>query len=109
MVIDKPDKLTLMAIPAFRRFMLTLIETTGIYECSGSEDRMAFREGRRSVGLEMLRLFDEVQPTPNACGLPADVSIQLLREAVHSADRTKPKPTGVEGAYDELTNQIDAA
>lgn len=63
--LDREDLETLLVLPSGRRFLWTLLERTGVFGASYSPDThaMAFTEGRRSVGLElMLRLQRE---TPN--------------------------------------------
>lgn len=107
-MIDKNDKRTLLAVPAFRRFMLTVIEMSGVFEAAPDPERMAFREGRRSLALEILRDLDEAQAVPNLSGIPCQTSIQLLSEAVQSA-ASKEKPVGRSDTYSELGNEGDAA
>lgn len=107
MVIDKADKLTLLDIPAFKHFLLSLIQSAGIFDVSDREDdgRHLFREGRRSLGLEVLRMMDEAQPVPNPSGIPATTLIQTLMEFAQSAP--KEKPVGRRDAYADIGDDGD--
>lgn len=54
--LEREDLESMLSIPSGRRFLWRLIETSGAFGASYSPDThaMAFTEGRRSVGLEMM-------------------------------------------------------
>jgi hypothetical protein len=91
-MIDKADKMTLLETPAFRRFLFDLIQSSGIFEAStnGTDGRNLFAEGRRSLGLEVLRSMDEAQPVQSPTGIPILTLIQTLHEEAQSAPKEKP-------------------
>lgn len=90
---DKVDRSHLMTLPAFRRFMtLHAIQMAGIFSATatGSDGRNLFLEGRRSLGLDMLRDLDEAQPIQSPSGIPVLTVLQLLREDAQSNPQEKP-------------------
>lgn len=107
--MDKPDRQTLLESGAFRRFLLELVQMAGIFESTSTlaDGRHLYLEGRRSVALDVLRLFDEVQPVPNPSGLPAATLIQTFRELAQSAPKEITR--GGTDAYSELGDEGDAA
>jgi hypothetical protein len=88
-VIEKGDKLELMQNPAFRRFLFSLIQSTGVFDASAKSDDGAhlYREGRRSVTLEILRDMEAAQPVQSPTGIPILTSIQTLREEAQSGGK----------------------
>ena len=51
-----PDMMVLMATPAFRRFLLNIGKASGIWlPTAGAEQSLLYREGQRSLGLEIYR------------------------------------------------------
>ena len=73
----------------FRRFLLQITRQAGIWiPTVGAEQSLPYREGQRSLGLEILRHA--------ACGLPRGTTEQML--AIVLAEAT-PKET--ENATDE--------
>ncbi|MDH7973692.1 hypothetical protein QH494_15985 [Sphingomonas sp. AR_OL41] len=91
-MIERDDKLALLKLPAFQRFLFDLIQRAGIFEATanGTDGRNLFFEGRRSLGLEILRDLDEAQPAQLAGGIPVLTLIQLLREVAQSTPKEKP-------------------
>lgn len=90
---DKADREYLMSLPAFRRFLsLHAIQSAGIFSATanGSDGRNLYLEGRRSLGLDMLRDVDEAQPLPAPSGIPVITVLQLLREDAQSTPQEKP-------------------
>jgi hypothetical protein len=102
------DYKDLLERPQFRRFLLRLIQLSGIYEATanGSAERTFFANGRRSLGLDILREVDAAQPVPGA-ELPSLTLIQVLREDAQSA-LTERNPRGRRnGLYNELGTDGD--
>ena len=104
-MIDRSDKLTLLENPAFHRFLFAMIEAGGVFDATATaaDGRNLFREGRRSVALEMLRDLDTVQPLPNPGGIPIQTLIQTLREQAQSAH----KETGFDRRHDDYAELRD--
>ena len=104
-MIDRSDKLTLLENPAFQRFLFAMIEAGGVFDATATaaDGRNLFREGRRSVALEMLRDLDTVQPLPNPGGIPIQTLIQTLREQAQSAH----KETGFDRRHDDYAELRD--
>lgn len=100
MVIDRADKETLLASPAFRRFLFSVVQSSGVYDVAASEADHRFLDGRRSLALEMLRDFESVQPARHVSGIPVGTSIQLFAEAMQTT--VKNTSSGRAGTYDEL-------
>lgn len=102
-MIDKADKILLLENPVFRRFLFALIQSSGIFEttANGSDGRNLFLEGRRSLGLEVLRQLEEAQPAQSTSGIPVLTLIQTLREAVQTPPRLETR-RGRKDAYAEL-------
>lgn len=84
--MTKEDKILLLETPAFRRWLFSLIQTSGILEATanGSDGRNLYLEGRRSLGLDLLRDLDAAQPVQSPSGLPVLTLIQTLRESVQA-------------------------
>lgn len=91
-MIDKDDRLKLMDTPVFRRFLFSLIQSAGIFDATAnsSDGRNLYLEGRRSLGLDILRSMDEAQPVQSTSGIPILTLIQMLREEAQSASKEKP-------------------
>lgn len=66
------DVQLLLSVPEFRQFLFEAIQLAGIWvPANGHDSRdLAFAEGRRSLGLDLLQLADRGQPkalrTPEA-------------------------------------------
>lgn len=60
---QKEDIIALMAIPAFRRFVWVLLESTHIFSTSftGNSETF-FKEGERNVGLKVFLRLQESDP-----------------------------------------------
>jgi hypothetical protein len=83
---DKADLADLIERPGFRRFLFRVIQNAGIFESHGQRVRSAhlFNDGRRSLGLDILREVDAAQPVPGPSGIPTLTLIQVLREEAQS-------------------------
>lgn len=80
---NKGDLQFLLDRPEFRRFFWRVIQTAGIFArtTDGSDGRnLAFDEGRRSLGLELLEMAEAAQPTAPSPDIPAATLIQVLLE-----------------------------
>jgi hypothetical protein len=83
---DKADLADLLERPGFRRFVFRVIQNAGIFSATanGSDQRTSFNDGRRSLGLDILREVDAAQPVPSPSGIPSLTLIQVLREEAQS-------------------------
>jgi hypothetical protein len=83
---EKADLFDLMERPGFRRLLLRVIQMAGIFAATanGSDQRTFYENGRRSLGLEILRLLEAAQPVQGSSGNPTLTLIQLLREEAQS-------------------------
>lgn len=102
--MTRNDKLQLLAIPAFRRFCLDLVVKAGIFGAADSdaEGRDLVAEGRRGLGLDVLRDLDSAQPLRGAeDGIPVGVLIQLFHEAAQADPKEKTRAE-TNDAYAEL-------
>jgi hypothetical protein len=80
------DRLELMKIPAFRRFLFRAIQMAGICEATanGADGRNLYLEGRRSLGLEILRDVESAMPVQHPGGIPILTMLQIFREETQS-------------------------
>lgn len=79
----KSDAKHLLAQPEFLRFLWRAIQMAGIFAPStdGSEGRhLAYDEGRRNLGLEILSMVEAGQPLQHPDHIPVLTLIQTLRE-----------------------------
>jgi hypothetical protein len=85
-MIEKTDKLILLESAPFRRFLLSLVQSAGVFETTANfaDGRHLYLEGRRSLALELLRDLDLAQPVALPDGIPAATLIQTLHELAHS-------------------------
>jgi hypothetical protein len=91
--------------PRFLRFLFTALNTAGIYNSTyGSKDHLAFAEGRRSLGFDMLRTVELVRPDAHLAILQAETSALMEYPDGRSArydsrdELADPDgPVGVEG------------
>ena len=62
--LEKADLESLILIPAFQRFMSTLLKNSGMFAGNYRADgrHLIFLEGRRSLGLDLLRAIEHVRP-----------------------------------------------
>jgi hypothetical protein len=108
---ERADYADLLERPQFRRFLLRVIQLSGIYEATanGSAERTFFTNGRRSLGLDILREVDAAQPIPAPTGTPTLTLIQVHREEAQSPP-TERNPRGRRnGLYNELGSDGDDA
>lgn len=89
----RADMIFLNGREEFRRFMLRVIQSAGILSrtTDGSIDRhLAYDEGRRNLGLDILAMVETGQPVPHPEGLPILSMIQILREEANHQPQEKP-------------------
>lgn len=100
---EKADLADLIERPGFRRFLFRAIQTAGIFDATanGSDGRNLYLEGRRSLGLELLREVDAAQPVPSPSGIPILTLIQVLREEAQSTPQERPSGRR-NGIYNDL-------
>ena len=86
-MLEKADKLVLLESAPFRRFLVSLVQTAGVFDVTANvaDGRHLYLEGRRSLALEILRDFDDAQPVSLPAGIPAATLIQTLQELAHSS------------------------
>lgn len=92
------DMLDLMARPTFHRFLFAVMQRSGIAGTSfGTEVATSYHEGRRSLGIDILRLADEALAVRISDGLPfAAMSI-----AIAEAMRSQPVETSTNATSDD--------
>jgi len=88
------DMKALLAMPEFlRSFLFPVIQMSGILSptTDGSVDRhLAYSEGRRNLGLEILAMAELGQPAAHPNGQPILTILQVLREEANSQPQEKP-------------------
>ncbi|MDB5706788.1 MAG: hypothetical protein JWN66_3904 [Sphingomonas bacterium] len=86
-MLEKTDKLVLLESAPFRRFLLAMIQSAGVFDVTATmaDGRHLYLEGRRSLALEILRDLDEAQPVSLPAGIPAATLIQTLHELAHAS------------------------
>lgn len=91
------DLRQLLAMPAFARFLFRSIQMAGILfpTTDGADGRNLISEGRRSLGLDILRDVERGQPEPRDL-------IVTLTQALLTEAQSKPqeKPRGRRSRYD---------
>lgn len=106
---ERADYADLLERPQFRRFLLRVIQLAGIYEATanGSAERTFFMNGRRSLGLDILREVDAAQPVAAPTSTPTLTLIQVLREDAQSHP-TERNPRGRRAdTYSDLRTDPD--
>lgn len=75
--IEAKEMTQLLALPAFRRFLWRAVRTAGVlHPAYGAEGRdLAYREGRRSLALDLIRMAEAGQPFPHPDGLSTWLSL----------------------------------
>lgn len=104
MTDQRSDMEFLNSRPEFRRFLWRVIQRAGILTpaTDGSEGRhLAYAEGRRNLGLEILDDAETGQPVAHPESLPILTLIQALREETQQ----QPQETR-RGKYDR-TAELD--
>jgi hypothetical protein len=89
---EKVDLADLIERPGFRRFLFRVIQNAGIFSATanGSDQRTSFNDGRRSLGLDILREVEAAMPLQSQSGIPSLTVIQVLREEAQSPPKEKP-------------------
>ena len=71
--LNRRDLEALSQDPRFLRFLFTVLDAAGIYASTyGSRDHLAFAEGRRSLGFDMLRTVEMTRPDAQLAVLQAE-------------------------------------
>lgn len=89
---NKADSKHLLAQPEFQRFLWRVIQSAGILArtTDGSVDRhLAYDEGRRHLGLDILSMVDAGQPVAHPDQIPVLTLIQVLREEANQQPQEK--------------------
>ncbi len=94
------DMLQLMGYPAFHRFLFTVMQRSGIAGVAfGTEVATSYHEGRRSLGIDILRMADDALVVRSPDGLPFAAMSVAINEAMRSQtpvetsdDATIPPP-----------------
>jgi hypothetical protein len=89
---EELDMERLLALPEFLRFLSRVIQTSGIHsaETNGTDGRHLVSEGRRDLGLNILRDAARGQPVDDPAGAFSMTLIQVLREEAQSALQETP-------------------
>jgi hypothetical protein len=102
---DKADMVFLNARPEFARFLWRVIQKSGIFDIAtdGSTDRhLAYAEGRRNLGLDILAMAEQGQPASHPNGQPILTILQVLRE-----EANQPQEKVKRDRYDRTAELID--
>lgn len=95
------DMLELMGYRAFHRFLYTIIVRSGISASAyGSEVATSYHEGRRSLGIDILRLAEDALTVHAPDGLPLAAMQIAIAEVMRSQ-------TQEENDADPNTDEID--
>lgn len=103
----RQDMELLIQRPEFLRFLFELIQISGVLAptTDGSVGRdLAYFEGRRNLGLEILHLVEMGQPRQHPGGLPLLTLYQLIRE-----ETLKPTETRNESRSTQYNRSDDLA
>ncbi len=103
---ERSDMEFLMRRGEFQRFMWRVIQASGLLSrtTDGSEGRnLAFDEGRRNLGLDILDMAEKGQPIPDAHpDGPLLTLIQVLREETQKPPAERPNDRTKPDRYSEL-------
>ncbi len=111
---ERVDMVWLMEQPQFRRFLFRSIQTAGIltYRAStanGSDGRdLAYAEGRRSLGLDILRDADAALPAPLQHPSHAHTLAAIMAEA-SQIQSEKPNARHKRDRYDDIDGDDDGS
>ena len=90
----KSDQEFLNARPEFRRFLWRVIQSAGIFNrtTDGSVDRhLAYAEGRRNLGLDILDMAELGQPIPDIH--PDGPLLTLIQTLLEETQQPTEKPS----------------
>ncbi|ALC13827.1 hypothetical protein [Sphingopyxis sp. 113P3] len=100
--MEEKDLAALFANPLFRDFLFVAIQRAGILQPANGHDLrdLAFAEGRRSLGLELLQLVDAGQPK----ALRSPDALATLHAVILTALNPPSKPEEKKRAdrYDDI-------
>lgn len=108
----KSDMEFLNSRPEFRRFMWRAIQMAGFFEHRGpgkSERDLAYAEGRRSLGLELLDDAEQGQPAAHPDRIPILTTIQILREEAQQATSEGRKDRHRYDRTADISPDVDSA
>ncbi len=83
---ERADMAGLLALPAFRKYLWRIIQASGIHAATtnGADGRNLISEGRRNLGLDMLRDAARGQPIDDPGNALTLTLIQVLSEEAQS-------------------------
>jgi len=86
--LEAKEMAQLLALPAFRRFLWRAVRAAGVLHPGyGTDGRdLAYREGRRSLAFDLLRMAEAGQPFPHPEALSTWLS--LLGEEQQTMETT---------------------
>jgi hypothetical protein len=89
---ERVELVELMKVPGFRNFLFRVIQKARIFDATanGTDQRHLIDEGRRLLGLEILREVEAAMPLQSPSGIPSLTVIQVLREEAQSPSKEKP-------------------
>ena len=109
---QRADLQSLLRLPAFRRFLFRIVESSGICASTyGTEGHLLYREGARSLGLDILRWVSDAHPVQEHTGVPVNVLLTILAEANLTDPATKEMKNGRRNRHDrnaELDGDADS-
>ncbi len=111
---ERADCEVLLRRPEFRRFLWRVIQTSGLFNrtTDGSDGRnLAYDEGRRNLGLEILDMAEKGQPIPDAHpDGPLLTLVQVLLEETQKPPTEKSNARTRTDRYSELREpDVDGA
>lgn len=108
--IAKADMVALLKLAPFRRFLFRVVERSGIAASTyGTEEHLLYREGARSLGLDILRWVSEAHPMPEHPGVPVLALLTILSEANLTDPTTKEMTNGRRQRFDRNAELGDDA
>lgn len=93
----KADMGLMVERPEFRRFLFRIVEASGIGIAASKDDTSLHREGKRSLGLEILGWVEEALPDATTSSQPLAalhlaIAEELSPKEKRSDDRSNTRP-----------------
>ena len=99
------DMLELMGYKCFHRFLFTVMQRSGISAVAyGTEVATSYHEGRRSLGIDILRLADDALSVRSPDGQPFAAMSIAIAEAMRSLTQeteTNAENSRIPSDYDD--------
>jgi hypothetical protein len=104
MEIARADMERLLEQSEFRLFLFAAIQRAGMWDVANGHDQrdLAFFEGRRSLGLELLRMADDGQPDALRSPHALATLDAIIRTAMNPPPQSKEKAHGRQDRYEDI-------